>query len=194
MDYSVLLVPPADAGIIDAYPDGSPPGWKFKVGTSLAGQFPKKAWVRFSRQFADGRKLYDFQPNILEVPIVSPKVRRILDGAGVDNVEYLAVQVKDHKSKVIGSDYSIVNLLRPEEAIDMARSKVTVDPILPEQIGLLEKLALDRKKIDPEARLFRCKTMRTVILVRDDVREALEKGGVTGFRTFPADGWDGREF
>lgn len=193
MNYFVLTVASQDGAIIDSYPRGSPAEWKFDEGIHLAREFPERAEVTFSRNFPDFRKLYDFQPNILGALIISAKARQLVDSLGVPHVEFLPVSIKDHRGNVVAGDYAILNLLGGEDAIEMERSDYKMNHINKEQIGRIKKLALKPEAISAEAKMFRCSRMRRLYLIREDVLAAFNEAGLTGFRTYPAEGWNGLE-
>ena len=178
-------------GVIDVHPKGSPTGWKWHKGKPLAREYPMDAAVKFTRNFPDARELRDFQPNILNTIIGSPKAREVLAALEVGGLETLPVAIQDHSGAVIASDYAFLNPLGSQDAIDMERSDLTADPMRPTQVGLMKQMALSPSRIDPEAKLFRCTTWMRLFLVRDDVKVAFEQAGLTGCRFFPAEGWDG---
>lgn len=193
MDYFVLTSSAPEGGVIDAYPPGSPAEWKFDEGVSLARQFPKGAAVTFSKSFPDFRKLYDFQANILNAFVVSPQARQLMEGLGVANAEFLPVAIKDHSGATVAPDYAFMNLVGAEDAIDMEKSEYKLNPINKEQIGRLKKLVLKPSSIPPEAKMFRCSKQRRLVLIREDVRAAFTQAGLTGWKTYPAQGWNGLE-
>jgi hypothetical protein len=194
MDYWILSAQSKQGGLIDCYPAGAPDDYLFDEGLPLADQFLAGAAVRFSKNFPQLRKLEDFQNNTMGALIVSPKVRALLDAFDLKNAEYLPVAVRDHKGDVVAPDYAILNLLGSEPAIDMSASTVTMDDLDEDQILSFKKLVLDRPSISPEARIFRCTARRLLYVVRNDVKEAFEKAALTGYRVFPADGWNGKDY
>lgn len=195
MNYFVLKVPagPEDA-VIDSLPEGAPAEWRFDEGQALAAEFPSDAVLKFSSNFPDGRRLHDFVANVLTMLIVSPKVRQVLEELEVPQVEYLPVTIVDHRGQVAGEDYSIVNLLGSQPAIDMSKSRYDMSHLAKDQIGDIDELVLDRDAIAADAKLFRATTSRRLFLMREDVLQALDAAGVEGKRTFVADGWDGMDF
>lgn len=194
MNYWILTAQSREGGVIDAYPLGSPDDYLFDEALPLANDFPPDASVGFSDNFPQARKLEDFQPNTLGALIVSRKVRELLDGLGVKNAEYLPVAVKDHQDQVVAPDYAILNLIGTEPAIDLNASMVIMDDLESDQIYKIKKLVLDRKAISPDARIFRCTARRRLYMIRDDVKVAFEKAGLTGYRLFAADGWNGKDY
>ncbi len=194
MSYWVLTAQSREGGVIDAYPLGSPDDYLFDEAIPLANEFPPDAAVRFSKNFPQARKLEDFQPNTLGALIVSRRVRELLDGLGVKNAEYLPVAVKDHASQVAAPDYAILNLIGAEPAIDMNASVVVMDDLEQDQIYKIKKLVVDRGAISPDVKIFRCTARRLLYMIRDDVKAAFEKAGLTGYRLFAADGWNGKDY
>jgi hypothetical protein len=193
MKYFAFKVMAEEAGFIDEYPRGSPADWKFDEGISLAKEFPIGGEVSFSDNYPDDRNLYDFQPNLMSDLLVSGRARKVIESLGVANAEWLPVVVKDQQGKVVGKDYAFLNLQGAEDAIDMERSKYEINHLAKDQIGLIEKLALKPASISPQAKMFRCTTYRRLILIREDVLAAFEEAGLTGFRTYAAEGWNGLE-
>lgn len=175
---------------IDALPEGGPADWRFCEGEPLAAEFPKKAVVRFSDNFPDGRRLHDFVNNISDVLIVSKRVRRALDSIEIGNVEYLPVTILDHRGNVAAEEYFIANVLGTEPAIDMQESDLVMSS-LDDEILSIDRLVLDEGNISKGAKLFRAETLKTLFFIREDALAALKEHGVTGIKTYEADGWDG---
>jgi hypothetical protein len=193
MKYFAFKIMAEEAGFIDEYPRGSPADWKFDKGISLAKEFPMGGEVSFSDNYPDDRNLYDFQPNLMSDLLVSGRARKLIQSLEVTNAEWLPVVVKDHKGNVVGKDYAFLNLQGAEDAIDMDRSVYKMNAIAKDPIGLIKKLALKPAAISPQAKRFRCTTERRLILIREDVLAAFEEAGLTGFRTYNAEGWNGLE-
>ncbi|WP_434346775.1 imm11 family protein [Myxococcus virescens] len=193
MKYFVFKVMAEEAGFIESYPRGSPTDWKFDRGISLAKDFPAGGEVSFSNNYPEDRNLYDFQPNLMSALLVSGRSRKLIESLGVSNDEWLPVVVKDHQGAIVGPDYAFLNLQGAEDAIDMERSNYEMNSIDKEQIGFIDKLALQTTAISPDAKMFRCTKERRLILIREDVHAAFEQAGLTGFKVYEAEGWDGLE-
>jgi hypothetical protein len=193
MNYFVLISRSQDGGFIEAYPPKSPTGWRFHEGKSLLNEFPKGAAVQFSDNYPDARKLDDFQPNMLSAFFISSRTRKLLESLEITNAEYLPVAIKDHKGQVVADDYAILNLLGGEDAIDMEKSVYKMDSLEKDQVGRIKKLAINEKGVRPEAKMFRCSKQHRLVLIREDVHEAFKKAGLTGFKVYKAEGWNGLE-
>ncbi|CAM4422785.1 MULTISPECIES: imm11 family protein [Myxococcus] len=193
MKYFVFKVQGIDAGFIDEYPRGSPADWQFDKGISLIKQFPVGGEVSFSKNYPDDRTVYDFQPNLMSDLLVSGRARKLIESLEVTNAEWLPVVVKNHQGAVVGPDYAFLNLQGAEDAIDMERSVYRMNAIAKDQIGRVKKLALKYDAISPQAKLFRCTMERRLILIREDVHAAFVQAGLTGFKVYVAEGWNGLE-
>jgi hypothetical protein len=194
MNYWVFTFPPTKGvAVITAWPQGGPKDYLYNEAKPLAPAYPAGATMAFSQNFPDDRKLADFQPNTLAGVIVSAKARGVIEGLKVDNAEFLPVAIKDHKDRVVDDNYAVLNLLGAEDAIDMQRSQYSLGAIRKDQIMDLHKLVLQPDKIRPEAKIFRCSQQRRLILIRDDVRETFEQHGLTGYKLYAAEGWDGMD-
>ena len=191
MKYFVIKVMAEEAGFIDSYPRGSPADWKFDEGISLAKDFPAGGEVSFSDNYPDDRNLYDFQPNLMSDLLVSGRARKLIESLGITQAEWLPVVVKDHQGSVVDPDYAFLNLLGAEDAIDMERSVYRMDALEKDQIGRIKKLALKYESISVQAKMFRCTKERRLILIREDVHAAFSQAGLTGLRTYEAEGWNG---
>ncbi|WP_342377435.1 hypothetical protein NVS55_39035 [Myxococcus stipitatus] len=192
MNYFVLKTQAtSDGGLIELYPSKSPADYRFDRGESLIREFPRGASVGFSDNFPEARRLYDFQTNTLSALIVSGRVRKLLESLEITNAEYLPVAVKNHQDEVVAEDYAIVNLVGAEDAIDMDKGVYRMNALKKDQIGRINSLAIKESDIRPEAKMFRCTMMRRLILIREDVHEAFKREGLTGFKVYKAEGWDG---
>jgi hypothetical protein len=192
MDYFVFKITGEDRdAVVDALPRGAPTEWRFHEGTKLAPEFPKPASMRFSDNFPDARVLKDFVSNLMGLLIVSGKVRAILEGTGAKSLEFLDVEIRDHRDQIVGKDYAIVNPLGAQPAIDMKKSKLRMSRLEKDQIADIDSLMVDRKAIDKDAVLFRAATFKRLLFARADLIDKLNASGIQGFKAFPADGWDG---
>jgi hypothetical protein len=192
MNYWILAKDALEGGLIDAYPRGSPAGDLWDLGAPLLPGYPKGASVGFSDNFPDARRLEDFQPNILSALIVSPKVREVLTQLDVPDIEVLPVAIRNHRDEVVGPDHAFINPLGSQEALDMEKSTYRMGALDKTQISRMKALVMSPQRIAPTAKLFRCRNYLTLIMIRDDVREAFERAQLTGYRLISPEGWTGR--
>lgn len=182
------------SAVIEKLPEGAPPEHLLDEGTRLGDRFPPNASVRFSDEFATRRTVCDFMSNTFGSLIASARVRRILEAQGADNCEFIPLTLLDHKGKVASREHFLLNVLGHAEAVDLERSVVDMDSILKDRIAYFDKLVLRREGIPPDARIFRLSRKRNEFLISQAVHDAFTQEGVTGFKAFLADGWDGQDF
>ncbi|HYO54399.1 imm11 family protein [Archangium sp.] len=182
------------SAVIENLPEGAPEEHLLDEGMRLADQFPPGASVRFSDRFATRRTVCDFMSNTFGSLIVSAKVKRILEEQGAQNCEFIPLTILDHKGKVASREHFLLNVLGHEEAVDMERSVLDMDSILKDRIAYFNKLVLRREGIPPNAPIFRLRRKRNEFLISQAVYDAFNKEGVTGFKGFLAEGWDGQDF
>jgi hypothetical protein len=68
-----------------------------------------------------------------------------------------------------------------------------MDNLEKDQVGRIKKLAINEKGIRPGAKMFRCAKQRRLTLISEEVHEAFKKAGLTGFKVYKAEGWNGLE-
>ncbi|WP_224363357.1 Imm43 family immunity protein [Hyalangium versicolor] len=193
MNYWVLSITNNDGAVLAGFPRSKIKDYRYNEGQSLAKEFPKNATVQFADKFKDRRKLYDFIANFESGLFVSSKVRTLLEELESKDLEFLPITVKDHKGAVAADDYFILNPIGSQDIIDMKKSKLVMDTLIDGEIGRIKKLVLQPRSVDKEAHLFRATNKPRLIIIDDTVRKAFEKNGVTGYRLFKAEGWDGLE-
>jgi len=178
--------------VLDAYPRNGPEGWRYLESHRLAPEFPNDAVMGFSPSFPDRRKVYDFVTSILDIRIVSERVRRIVLEFAPNDVEFLPVTLVNHQREVASREHFIMNVLTRREVIDLERSDVRMGSILKTEIGRVRKLVL-REDIEPGGpRVFRPMHLRVNTMVDETVHAALAGAGLTGCGFFPANGWNGK--
>lgn len=192
MEYFVLRPDDDEENVyIDSLPEGAPADWQFDEGIALGNEFPADATMRYSDNFPGGRKLLDFVNNISDVLIISAAARTIFDSLGIDHVEYLPVKILDHRGNVAGPEYFIANVLGSEPIIDMDKSDLEMSELDEDEISMMNNLVVDHDAIDEGTKLCRASAQKTWFFVSKDVCDAMHAGGLTGFKVFPAEGWDG---
>lgn len=182
-----------DGAVLAGFPKSKIKAFRYAEGKRLAKEFPKKATVQFADMFKARRTLNDFVFNLEQALFVSSKVRDILDQLEVPDLEFLPVTIKDHKGAVAADDYFILNPIGQQDVIDMKKTKALMDRLLEDEIFRIKKLALQPKAVPKGPCLFRAARMPRLILIDDTVRNAFKKQGVTGYRVFKAEGWNGRD-
>ncbi len=188
-----LLCDRNDGALLDAYPQGGPEGWRYMMSQRLAAEYPSGGLsMGFSPNFPDRRKLYDFVDSILDIRVVSDRVRRLIQELSPQDVEFLPVTLVDHQKDVVSRDYFIMNVVADRDVIDLERSTVEMSSVLPEDIDDVSKLMLKEDLPPAGPRVFRPEHLRSYTMVDPTIQTAMTTAGLTGVKFLPADGWNGK--
>jgi len=189
--YWVLGTGYNSGAVIQSLPQGSPERYEFDESTPLATSFPSGGVVRYSSDFPKEKKLFDVVCNTISLPVVSARVRAVLEELAGKDCEFLPITLRDHRNKIASKDHCIVHVLRLEDAIDMKRSRYRMSELSRSEIAEVKELRLDLAAIPHDAHVFRARTAPDLVLLSDAVERRLQEAKVTGLRLYPAEGWDG---
>ncbi|MFY0527225.1 imm11 family protein [Archangium gephyra] len=151
--------------------------WQFSEGKRLDAM----GTIRFPVR-PDGVEL-DFSWDSFSIPLVNSRFIQCIEQLGIQEVQFLPVQVDGH-----AGPYFILNALRILRCIDDARCAevkyFTPDDGQPEKIG--EYKYVRGMRIDPAktegARVLRPWGWTLSLIVSEDLKQALEREGLTGTR------------
>ena len=124
-----------------------------------------------------------FSPNF---HLVSSRLRALLEELGLGaEIQFLPVRVVGEKSGREVGVYYVANFLRRIRCLDLERSIYDVygpDWIRPEQRGQIAGVwkAVLRREAVGEARVFRVEEFDPIVVIREEVKVAMEGAGITG--------------
>lgn len=127
------------------------------------------------------------------IPIYSPRLRALIEHLGIDQIQYLPLRLIGKQSRREITGYCIANYLSVIDCLDRKRSiyrVLTKDNLMfwekrPWMLGTFDnvlKVVLDTTKIG-DTRLFRLWGYEGMVIVREDIKEVIEKAGITGCRS-----------
>jgi hypothetical protein len=154
-------------------------GKKIDPERFLAGRSLELVEKMSCRQLVPGHPL-DFSEAALGIPMVSQRLKELLERLSVEAVQFFPARVLSHDAP-----WFALNATRLVECIDESRclrvERWTQDDGAPERVG--EYRVVERMRIDPNrvsgARLFRTWGW-PVLVVSEDLMQAMEKEGITG--------------
>lgn len=152
--------------------------YQLREGIPVNSWFPGDVTFTLAEDY--GIKLTDSIPNTLNRLIVSQKLKCALEEKSEADIEFLPVHIRNHKGHVVQQPYFIANLLSTVECVDRERSQFQASAIRPDQIFTFFRLALDTSKIPPDAKIFRLKEARNLIIVREDLADDILNSGCDG--------------
>jgi len=119
--------------------------------------------------------------------LFSSRLRQVLMGEGVDNIDYYPTKIIGLGSGISNEDYQLANIVGRIRCVDFAASDIDMHPDFPDTIEFINALALDENRIE-ESLMFRLAEHCQVIVVHERVKAACERAGITGIQFFqPSD-------
>ena len=140
--------------------------------------FPRE--VTFPLAEDRGIELTDSIPNSLNLFFASERLKSFLMEHAGARIEFLPIQLRDQKDRLVPEPHYLLNLLEVLGCVDLEKSKYRRSEIDPDFIARFYLLVLDEKRVPPQAKLFRLKEKPNLILVREDLAQALVNEDFTG--------------
>ncbi len=110
--------------------------------------------------------------------VFSSRLRELLDGMGVDNIEYYDFEIVNPRNGKKYSDYKIANVVGLVDCVD--RGKSDLKYFDDGEIKRINKLVIDESRIPSGMRIFRLANRPILTFVHQSVKEAMESAGITG--------------
>ncbi|HZH13164.1 MAG TPA: DUF1629 domain-containing protein [Archangium sp.] len=153
--------------------------WRIAKGQPMGEHHPSRVRLDMDKRHA-GLVVPDLVFNNSHLHISTRRLKDLLERESGASIEFLPVAIHDHKGRVANEDCYIANVLGTRDCVDRSRSEFKESALKPGQFSQLRKLQLDPERVDPEAKLFRIQDMPAVVIIRGDLRAALDKEGMTG--------------
>ena len=108
----------------------------------------------------------------------SNKVEDLFTSLKIDNVQFFDVRIKSSIGEV--TNYKIFNITDKFDCVDFSKSELTLFDS--GNIERIKKLVLDPNKIPFPRKIFLLgRKTSQIIIIHDDLRQAIEEEGLTGF-------------
>ncbi|GAA0180836.1 hypothetical protein SH2C18_34620 [Clostridium sediminicola] len=128
----------------------------------------------------EGYRPTDYLPNNLSWLLVSSKFVEIIKKIGVREVQFLPVVIKEVNTGKIIEGYSVLNITRLTNAIDLPNSLYTEIEARDIKVISVIKYALNKNKLKG-SHLVRLKAHKFATFISDEIKNELEKNKITGF-------------
>ncbi len=142
-------------------------------GRSMVDTWPKDARLKMERRHK-GIKVPDVVLNPHRCLMVTDRMKRLLQEHIATPVEYLPFTLVNHKGRVADDAMWVVNLLDSVACVDMEKTDGSESPFYPGEFQDLLELHVLEEKLPSDRAIFRLKECPEVLLVRDDLRRAIE--------------------
>jgi len=182
MNYLVWQANPAGGYCTLEYLKNVDDPHELKRGESRGQGFPSDACFHMDKSHPKEIKLPDNIYNLDRMIVVSQKLKELVDSKKSPYTEFLPVTIINHKGRVASKDYFVVNPYRVEDCIALDQSDIDWNPIDSELISACFELVINEKRIDQGLLLFRPKYIPTIVMVREDLANAVMDGDFTGIR------------
>ncbi|TFZ02001.1 imm11 family protein [Ramlibacter humi] len=151
---------------------------------------PCKEWFTegmvFDLSEERGSALTDAIPNTDRLLVVSEKLKDLLERhAPEDSIEFLPVRLRTPEGRLIPQAYFVANVLGTVACVNREESKFTMNAILKDQVGRFQHLVLDEPAIPDGKKIFRLAELRTLIIARQDLAQAIVDADCTGMLFIP---------
>jgi hypothetical protein len=160
-------------------PKGIEDDFELGQGISLAERWPSSVICAMDPEFPKDIELSDNLYGTSRI-VISKRLRDDLVERGVANVEFLSVEIRNHKKKTASKDYFVLNPPFAVDCIDTKASQVKWNQINLDLISRCNGLVIRKDAVPAGVNVFRPKHLETRILIRADLAQALTDLGLTG--------------
>ena len=149
------------------------------VGRPLGTGWPDGLEYRMA-DTKPGIEIADLISNALGYTMMSDRFKTFIETRSSSSVEWLRFTLRDHEGRVAGDTLWVANVLTTVNCVDRARTVGEPYPANPEWYFVTDTLYIDPAKVDRTLDLFRLGEMPRRMIVRDDLKSAIEAEGMTG--------------
>jgi len=125
-------------------------------GESIIDEWPEHARLDMDKS-EPGIRLADLIGNTQSYLILSKRVKEVIESMIPKDVEYLPVEIFNHKGRLASKDYFIVNPIGAVDCLHLKKSKIIYDEPGSDEIIDIDEFVLDKKKLKNVPHLFRIK-------------------------------------
>lgn len=149
------------------------------LGRALGDAWPDGLEYRMAAN-KPGIEIADLIPNTLGYTMMSERLKTLIAKTSKSKVEWLRFTLLNHKGRKAADDLWVANVLTMVDAVDRDRTIGEPYPAKPEWYLVTDQLYIKPEKVKPELDLFRLGEMPRRIIVRDDLKAAIESEKMTG--------------
>lgn len=167
-----LLISSAPTMLIDS-------GLHLNSGEVIYEKVPADLEYRFSEDPSD--MLQDnLYGNGVSGLLVSKKIRSLFDSLEVHNIQYFPVKLINEAGGMEMEGYSFANIVGIYSVVDMTKSDVEESDVREGLLTEINSLVLKDFDENDYPAVFRIKEKPRLVLVKDDLKRAIENSDITG--------------
>jgi hypothetical protein len=164
--------------------------FQLERGISRAENWPAEVTCEMSQEFPKDIELTDNMHGAGFI-VISQRLRDFISEYSVTGVEYLPVQILNHKKKLASKDYFILNPLTVIDCIDTEPSEVEWSVVRKDFIESCARLVIRDEAIPADVHVFRPTHLPRRIFVRSKLVKALTEAGLESLYFSPAEQYQG---
>ncbi|NMO14689.1 hypothetical protein HPC49_20010 [Pyxidicoccus fallax] len=153
-------------------------GWRVHKGEPLAPVYPQDAKV-FMSDDSPGIKLSSLIGNTVNMLLVSRELKETIEKHCGNSAEYLPLSIYDHRKRLYGRDYTLINPLRIHDCLDFKASDIDWDEENPDEILYVARRILAREKLKDAPPLFRIARDTSTYVVGEALASEMQQRGFT---------------
>ncbi|HUQ84058.1 MAG TPA: DUF1629 domain-containing protein [Gemmatimonadaceae bacterium] len=154
------------------------------IGESLGAAWPDGLEYRMDKD-SKGIEVPDLVPNSLGYTMMSERLKTLIAGRSTAKIEWLRFTLLNHKKRVASDRMWVANVLTIVDCVDREKTVGEPYPARPEWYISTKRLSIRPEKVDAALDLFRLGEMPRRIIVRDDLKAAIEREQATGAAFYP---------
>lgn len=161
-------------------------------GTSLDQNEYDLSSLEFICEDLPAGEMTDYAVSDLGCPVVSARLKRFLDDAGIDNLQYFPVTILETSESAPKLDYFAVNVLGLVTCIDTNESEFKGRIVDGEVKGIrrISKLVL-KEELPEHLNIYRVRLFRRLIIISEKLVQLLSNESFTGIKLVAPERWDG---
>lgn len=137
-------------------------------------------------------KIPDYAVSDMGCPVISEKLKSLLEANGVDNIEYFPATIIKKKGQLSEGRFYAANIIGLVDCIDKDLSEFRGYEDEGELKGIfsIDKLALIEGAVN-SIHLYRAHLFWRIIIIQDKFKKIFEDAGIKGVKFIVPERWDG---
>lgn len=147
-----------------------------RQGKRLGKHYPADARIKMDHR-SKGNKLASMLGNTMSFLIVHTDVKKLIETNNLNaEIEYLPVNIYNHKGRLQSSDYWIINVIGTLDCVDKEKSDIDYEDETRQEVIGVGTIVLDGKKLRGAPDLFRVPEQAEDIIASDRLYRILVAG------------------
>lgn len=149
------------------------------MGVSLADDMPTNLQFSADPDYPNDLLMLDSFGNTQSVIPISPKLKTFLEQKNIPNLEFIPVDMLDHKGRVI-AQYFLLHSTEVIDAIDKDETDLEVDDLNEEMYDSVDDLTLINESVPSHIQIFKVKGLYDVTCISKALAQEIDDNGFTG--------------